>query len=69
MKNYEKTAADLRRFGLVMAAPLALIGGFLLWRERSAAPWVLGIGAAFLLLGWWRRGCCGRWSGDGWRSR
>jgi hypothetical protein len=51
MKNREKTAADLRRFGLVMAAPLALIGGFLLWRSRPAAPWVLGMGAVFLVLG------------------
>jgi hypothetical protein len=51
MKKREKTAADLRRFGLVMATPLALIGGFLLWRGRPAALWLLGIGAVFLVLG------------------
>lgn len=50
-KTYTKSVTELRNFGLVMAAPLALIGGFLLWRERPAAPWVLGASAVFLLTG------------------
>lgn len=46
-----KTEAELRRFGAVMALPLALIGGVLLWKERPAGVWVLGTAALFLLLG------------------
>lgn len=51
MKNKPKTVAELRKFGLVMAAPFALIGAYLLWRERPAAPWFFGIAAVFLVLG------------------
>jgi hypothetical protein len=46
-----KTTAELRHFGLVMAAVLGLIGGFLFWKERPAAAWVLGVAGAFLVLG------------------
>ena len=51
MKTSEKTRKELRRFGLVMAAPLAVIGGYLAWQEQPAAPYVLGVAAAFLLCG------------------
>jgi hypothetical protein len=50
-QNKEKTAAELRHFGLVMAAVLGLIGGVLFWKERAAAPWVLGVAGAFLIAG------------------
>ncbi len=46
-----KTAAELRKFGLVMAGAFGLIGGLLLWGERMAGPWLLGLAAAFLLFG------------------
>lgn len=46
-----KTTAELRKFGMVMALPFGLIGGYLWWRDRPSAPWFLGIAAAFLLLG------------------
>ena len=39
----------LRRFGLVMAGALGLLGALALWRGRPAAPWLLGVGGAFLL--------------------
>lgn len=46
-----KSAAELRKFGLVMAAPLAAIGALLLWRGRPAAPYLFGLAALFALLG------------------
>jgi len=42
---------QLRRFGLVMAVPLAVIAALLLWKQRPAAPWVGGLAAAFALAG------------------
>ena len=45
----EKTKKDLRKFGLVMRVPLALIGGYLWWKGSGAAPYVLGAAAFFLL--------------------
>lgn len=50
MKLKPRTTADLRKFGVVMMAPLLLIGGLLYWRGRAAAPWMLGIGALFGVL-------------------
>jgi hypothetical protein len=47
----EKTAGELRRFGMVMAAGLGLIGAILLWRHRPAWPAFLGAAAFFLLAG------------------
>ena len=43
------TVKELRKFGLVMTAPLVLAGCYLLWKDRSAAPFVLGAaGTCFL---------------------
>jgi hypothetical protein len=41
----------LRRFGLVMAAPLVLLALLLLWKQRPAGPYVLAAAACFALLG------------------
>ena len=41
----------LRKFGLVMAAALAVVGGVLAWRGRAAAPYVWGVSVLFLALG------------------
>jgi len=34
IKNIDSSTRELRKFALAMAIPLALIGGFLLWRQR-----------------------------------
>ncbi len=47
----EKTTRDLRRFGLSFGCAFGLLGGLLLWKERPAAPWVLGVAGTVLLLG------------------
>jgi hypothetical protein len=39
----------LRRFGLVMAAALAVLAALLLWRQRPAGPYLLAAAAAFAL--------------------
>ena len=41
----------LRKFGLVMAIALAVVGGLLAWRERPGAPYVWGAGGMLLALG------------------
>src|SRR5688572_19898586 len=41
----------LRKFGLVMAAALAVVGGVLAWRGRAAAPYVWGVSVLFVALG------------------
>lgn len=35
IKNIDSSPRELRKFALAMAIPLALIGGFLLWRGRE----------------------------------
>ena len=35
IKNIDSSPRELRKFALAMAVPLALIGGFLLWREKE----------------------------------
>ena len=35
IKNIDSSTRELRKFALAMAVPLALIGGFLLWRGRE----------------------------------
>ncbi len=45
----EKPARELRRFGFAFGGGLTVLGGLLLWRERPAAPWVLGAAGAVLL--------------------
>ena len=46
-----KTRSELRKFGLVMTVPLALIAGYLWWAGSSAWPYLAGAGAFFLLSG------------------
>ena len=41
----------LRKFGLVMAIACGLFGGLAAWRDRSFAPYLLGLGGLFLVLG------------------
>lgn len=48
-KKKESETQRLRKFGLVMAIALALLGGFLLWRHRPAGPYLLYAGATFFL--------------------
>ena len=43
-----KTTHDLRRYGLVMTAPLLIIGVILVWRGKVGGPYVIGL--AFLFL-------------------
>lgn len=49
-KGVSKTVAELRRFGLTLSAGLSILGSILLWRAKSAAPWILGVAATLLLL-------------------
>ena len=47
-----KSNRELRKFGLVMFVPLALIGGLMIWRGRiEGAYWMFGIAAFFLVSG------------------
>ena len=45
-----KLPAELRRFGLALGAGLSVLGSILLWRDKPAAPWILGVAATLLLL-------------------
>ena len=51
MRQPKKTKKELRKFGLVMTVPLALIAGYLWWKGGGAYPYVLGAAAFFLLSG------------------
>ena len=51
MRQPKKTKKELRKFGLVMTVPLALIAGYLWWKGGGAYPYVLGAAAFFLLNG------------------
>lgn len=46
-----KTRSELRRFGLTFGAGLTVMSGLLFWREKAAAPWVLGVALAVAALG------------------
>jgi hypothetical protein len=46
-----KTPRELRTFALIMTGALGLLGVLLLWRGRSAWPYLLGLAALFLILG------------------
>ena len=50
-KAVKKTTAELRKFGFVMFVPLALIGGYLWWKGKGAAPYVGGAALFFLVSG------------------
>jgi hypothetical protein len=42
---------ELRRFGLVMTAALAVVAALLLWRDRPAWPFFAGAAGLFVVLG------------------
>ena len=46
-----KSAKELRKFGILMAIPLTVIGILLLWRGRFLGPYVTGLAALFLIFG------------------
>ena len=50
MRNKPKSAKELRKFGIVVAIPFAIIGLVLLWRQKDASYYILGI-SAYLFLG------------------
>jgi hypothetical protein len=50
-KEITSTKRDCRNFGISVGIVLLIIGGFLLWKERPAAPWFLGIGGTLAVLG------------------
>ena len=45
----KKSLKDLRRFGFAFGTAMTILGSLLLWKERPAGPWVLGL-AAFALV-------------------
>ncbi len=50
-RSEKKTNKELRKFGLVMTVPLAIIGLLMLWRGKPAAPYFLGLAVFFLVTG------------------
>ena len=51
IKNIKSTVRELRKFALAMAVPLALIGGFLLWRHRNYYWYFLAASSVFICPG------------------
>jgi len=51
IKNISSSARDLRKFALAVGIPLALIGAFLLWRERGYYWYFFAAGALLIALG------------------
>ena len=49
MRNKPKSAKELRKFGIIVAIPFAIIGLVLLWRQKDASYYILGI-SAYLFL-------------------
>ncbi|GMQ83003.1 MAG: hypothetical protein BMS9Abin05_2474 [Rhodothermia bacterium] len=49
MRNKPKSAKELRKFGIVVSIPLAIIGLVLLWREKNSSYYFLGV-SAYLFL-------------------
>ena len=46
-----KSNRELRKFGITMGIAFGLIGALLLWRERAAWPYLLGLSVFFFLFG------------------
>ena len=51
IKNISSSARDLRKFALAVGIPLALIGAFLLWRQRDYYWYFFAAGALLIALG------------------
>ena len=49
--SHKKSIKELRRFGLSFGCAFSIIGGLLFWRDKPAAPWVLGIALTVAVLG------------------
>jgi len=49
LRNKPKSAKELRKFGIVVAIPFAIIGLVLLWRQKDTYYYILGI-SAYLFL-------------------
>ncbi len=47
----KKAARELRKFGMVMTVPLALLAGLAFWKGKAAWPYLAGLGGLFLLVG------------------
>lgn len=50
-KRKIKTKKELRKFGIVMAIPLGIIGGILFWRGQFSGNYFFILAAFFLLSG------------------
>lgn len=50
-ENTPKSTKELRKFGLVMTVPFAIIGGLMMWRGKALAPYFLALGGFFLVSG------------------
>lgn len=46
----KKSVKELRKFGFAFGTAMTILGNVLLWRDRPAWPWVLGLAATVLLL-------------------
>ena len=51
IKSLAPTRKDLVQFGLLVGGVFAAIGGLLLYKGHAPGPWLLGIGAALMILG------------------
>jgi hypothetical protein len=51
LKNIKSGKAELREFGVTMAAILVVIGDIALWRQRPSALYLIGSGIALGALG------------------
>ena len=51
IKDIRSGPKELRKFGITFAVVGAIIGSWLLYKHRPAAPYFLGGGGVFLLLG------------------
>jgi len=51
MGLFSKSKKELRNFGVIMAVALAIIASILLWKDRSAWPYLYGIAGFFLVAG------------------
>ena len=51
MEIKQKTTKELRKFGLVMTVPLALIGGYLWWKDNQTFLYLFSAAGFFLSTG------------------
>lgn len=51
IKKIKSGKKELRDFGFTVGGVLFLLGGVMLWRHKSAGPYLLGAGAILAVLG------------------